>query len=1597
MDDEEAWELEENLSKGRPRRKAKTRWRKIKSNMSAVTGIRRKKTKHTKNTQNTPPPGETKSSLSLTKERRTLNSLRSQSCPDTPVVPPTSTSSNNNNNYASQQTISSPSHIATNTSNTSSYQPNSTNRSPAAASKRISAPNISQPSATAHRTQASRLMDQELGQNRERRGTSNPKGYILCRICESVIPVEVMYIHTQECLEIKKAESKEQDLDRRLFLLESSLQKRIKEQHEKWSQRLQRTKQCHGLIALCTVTREVRNADWEDVASPGLLRGLETTSSTILEHVQDDDLMFENYCRRVQEFTSKKLILIRDVHRRKFKADQSILQSRTDSFAQMPVPTSSAAALAMADDDGGDIYRNIHNNNNHNNHNNNNNNNNHNNPDNIQQQNTSTSTSSSSSSSSTTNERRRKGEASQHHLTQSIAATSSKPIRTHRPHRIKRGFSVGTDIHDAETQEILSKFKRKNVTNKVSMTDFQVLKPISKGAFGKVYLCRRVKFPDDLYAVKVLPKNQVDNKTDVRQVMKERKIMSKLNNPFVVDLIFSFQSELSLFLVMDFMPGGDLFSLLQNVGALAEEPSRFYIAEILHAIRYLHVHGILHRDLKPDNVLIGKDGHIKLTDFGLSERGVRQRRKEIMNPAFGVDTVGLTTSSSLSININNNDDSIGSRNSRISRGGGSGGSDDLHQKFITHQSISFGSDGGSSTGSTRKMSWADVARRGINNRTNSMSIKNIRKVAPLMAGAVVQNQLRSRSRSTLGRDEHSFARSFGVNGVGSGGGSGVGSGGSVERPLSVNLHSISERVEKPSSKPSADSIFAPPSNPPSLPSSFSSSNTTPPSSAFVVTPSSSPISASSLSSEEVLNTMNTRNTMNTTATALTSISMASYSTDQPPIMVRMDSQESNKSGNSSGDQHLSEDDSGRESGGFGFMFPEHHSDLSTESQERERKPRLSSKTLALRQSSHDSSDRDDLDDLSGRSLSVLSTNATNATKQPNNHHQQQQQQHETSDISSSPERVRRSSLQSHRSHRSTTSIDSNISTAQELRMWHHGGTDATAGGTPDYLAPELLEKEENHGPPVDLWAIGVMLYEFLLGAPPFNALTAAGIFDNIRKGEIYWPDDDPENTSDPDYEQMVSDNARDLIESLLTKDPSARMTAEEATKHQFFATIDFETLRANEAPFVPDLEDDMDTSYFDSRELHDLSLFLKEGEEHGGIVSSNSDGVVGHVSSEEFDEASLVNQAVELDMLLNIGPIVVKDTTRRRKSSSDQTEVSFLENELHNFRMGDNEQSSLKQDDDDDDAAMRNRTPLKGDQHETISLPSLSPHGSLRSFGSSSKLPSSPNLSDGSGGTTSTVHRKRLSLSKTTDDMSMSRRDSDKQLDRLLSHERLRESSMSSVGSELSGRSASFIVDFTNSPTGRMHQRDISSSSMASSPLNPHHRNTSSILSHSPSGAGPSSGHRKGGLFLEEDLMLDSTSRSNSRCNSPTPTKVGMAARKFLARSASSTSVDGSGADNEDRGSTNSGIVASSGGGGGGDGVGKSISADNVSSNNRHNRQSVSDENLRRLALGSIADDSFEFENLLRLSELNLLAVADAEKKHGRTQSTSSRSVPSRR
>lgn len=159
----------------------------------------------------------------------------------------------------------------------------------------------------------------------------------------------------------------------------------------------------------------------------------------------------------------------------------------------------------------------------------------------------------------------------------------------------------------------------------ISIQDFQLLKPISKGAYGRVFLARK-NTTGDLYAVKVMNKKDLLRKNQSQHVQSERRIMAHANNPFVAKFYHSFQSKNHLFIVMEFVNGGDLYSLLKNVGNLNEEVTRVYMAELVLALRYLHeeLH-VIHRDLKPDNILIDSKGFIKLIDFGLSQIGVAER------------------------------------------------------------------------------------------------------------------------------------------------------------------------------------------------------------------------------------------------------------------------------------------------------------------------------------------------------------------------------------------------------------------------------------------------------------------------------------------------------------------------------------------------------------------------------------------------------------------------------------------------------------------------------------------------------------------------------------------------------------------------------------------------------------------------------------------------------------------------------------------------------------------------------------------------------------------------------------------------------------
>ena len=121
-----------------------------------------------------------------------------------------------------------------------------------------------------------------------------------------------------------------------------------------------------------------------------------------------------------------------------------------------------------------------------------------------------------------------------------------------------------------------------------------------------------------IYALKSMDKSIIEDWKKMDYVMNEKEILSSISHPFIVKMYYSFATKNYLNLVLDFWPGGELFFHIVKNRRLKESVAKFYIAEIILAVEHLHNNNILYRDLKPENVLIDYDGHIKLTDFGLS-------------------------------------------------------------------------------------------------------------------------------------------------------------------------------------------------------------------------------------------------------------------------------------------------------------------------------------------------------------------------------------------------------------------------------------------------------------------------------------------------------------------------------------------------------------------------------------------------------------------------------------------------------------------------------------------------------------------------------------------------------------------------------------------------------------------------------------------------------------------------------------------------------------------------------------------------------------------------------------------------------------------
>lgn len=163
--------------------------------------------------------------------------------------------------------------------------------------------------------------------------------------------------------------------------------------------------------------------------------------------------------------------------------------------------------------------------------------------------------------------------------------------------------------------------RRHNPNEKIFFDSFKILKVLGSGAFGRVYKVEK-KDTKKIYAMKALKKRNLILKNHLSYAVTEANVLKASNHPFILGLHYTFQTPFYLYFVLDYCPGGDLAFHLANKGTFTEDEVRFYMAELILSVQYLHSRDVIYRDLKPENILIDESGHIKLADFGLSKEGI---------------------------------------------------------------------------------------------------------------------------------------------------------------------------------------------------------------------------------------------------------------------------------------------------------------------------------------------------------------------------------------------------------------------------------------------------------------------------------------------------------------------------------------------------------------------------------------------------------------------------------------------------------------------------------------------------------------------------------------------------------------------------------------------------------------------------------------------------------------------------------------------------------------------------------------------------------------------------------------------------------------
>nr|XP_002126100.1 cAMP-dependent protein kinase catalytic subunit PRKX-like [Ciona intestinalis] len=195
------------------------------------------------------------------------------------------------------------------------------------------------------------------------------------------------------------------------------------------------------------------------------------------------------------------------------------------------------------------------------------------------------------------------------------AATLNSVGNLNLPHVTQRGLEQGATGGGSRSPE----YSVGRVERKLSLNDLEILSTIGTGTFGRVVLVKE-KHTKEHFALKVMKICDIIKLKQVQHVKNEKSILNQIQHPFIVQLFWADHDNSFLYMLLEFACGGELFSYLRNAGRFNNSTSLFFASEIVSALEYLHQRHIVYRDLKPENVLLDRDGHTKLTDFGFAKK-----------------------------------------------------------------------------------------------------------------------------------------------------------------------------------------------------------------------------------------------------------------------------------------------------------------------------------------------------------------------------------------------------------------------------------------------------------------------------------------------------------------------------------------------------------------------------------------------------------------------------------------------------------------------------------------------------------------------------------------------------------------------------------------------------------------------------------------------------------------------------------------------------------------------------------------------------------------------------------------------------------------